>query len=86
MLFRSNKIWRPDRPARDTEDLSRFSNFAFIEDDLSDLRSARTMVEQFVSVISDDAGDAEATIIVNHPRLRADDLSKFRSVLDIMGY
>lgn len=80
------KPWRPDGQAGGAEDLSGFSNFAFFEDDLSDLRSARIMVEQFVSAVSDDVVDTEATIIVNHPRLQADNLSKFRSVLDIMGH
>lgn len=82
----ANKIWRPGGLSASLPDLSKSSNFAYIEDDLSDLRAVRAMVEQFVLSISDDANSAEATIIVNHPQLQAENLSKFRSVLDIMGY
>ena len=67
-------IWRIDR------DLS--SQFAFIEDDLSDLRSARKIVEDFASR----SKNGTATIIVDHPQLQASDLAKLRSVLGIMGY
>ena len=63
------------------------SAFAFIEDELSDLRSARACVEQFAAQINDDEANAsQATIIVHHPQLQACNLSKFRSVLEIMGY
>lgn len=63
------------------------SAFAFIEDELSDLRSARACVEQFAAQINDDEANAsQATIIVHHPQLQAGNLSKFRSVLEIMGY
>ena len=86
----ANKIWRPDaQPSgqyASQQDLPKFSNFAFIEDELADLRRARAMVEQFVLSINDDADNAEATIIVNHPQLQASNLGKFRSILDIMGY
>ncbi len=67
-------IWRVDRPAP--------SNFAFIENDLTDLRLVKTMVEDFVS----QSENKPATIIVDHPRLQASDLSKCRSMLEIMGY
>ncbi len=89
------KIWRANsesgredpggQPAISRE-LSKSSNFAFIDDELSDLRLARAMVEQFVLTISDEVNGGEATIIVNHPQLQAGNLGKFRSVLDIMGY
>ena len=81
----ADKIWRPGGGSV-LPDVSRRSNFAFIEDELTDLRSVRAMVEQFALCTGDDAGGAEATIIVNHPQLLAGNLSKFRSVLDIMGY
>ena len=79
----TNKIWRPgcitDNHAR--------SRFAFIEDDLSDLRSSRELIEPFTTKLNDDeAGDKEATMIVSHPDLQAADLTKFRSVLEIMGH
>lgn len=71
------------------------SKFAIIENDLSDLRLARTMLENFVeqSVLNkfpqdrlEGAYSEKSTIIVNHAQLRSSDLSKFRSVLEIMGY
>ncbi|MFV2005124.1 MAG: DUF72 domain-containing protein [Gammaproteobacteria bacterium] len=92
-------IWRPESP--------QVSNFAFIEDDLSDLRSTRKLVENFVaSIVNEDheperqsasqSGrqpvpqpgkyDRHASLIVSHPQLQADNLSRFRSVLEIMGH
>jgi len=77
------KIWRPDRLSNDMQP----SRFAFIEDDLTDLRSVRATVEQFAAQINDnEMGESEAIIIVNHAQLQAGNLSKFRAVLDIMGY
>ena len=58
------------------------SGFAVIENDLSDLRLARKIVEDFVSHSKQGA----ETIIVDHPQLQASNLSKFRSMLEIMGY
>jgi hypothetical protein len=89
------KIWRPNEAIGGDEsggqhaishELSKSSNFAFIEDELSDLRLARVMVEQFAMNIGENTSSKEATIIVNHPQLQAGNLRKFRSVLDIMGY
>ena len=89
------KIWRANgesgredsgaQPAI-LQELSKPSNFAFIEDELSDLRLVRAMVEQFVLTIGDEVNSGEATIIVNHPQLQGGNLGKFRSMLDIMGY
>lgn len=80
-------IWRPDRPPASPHENLQQSGFAFIEDELSDLRSARVYVEQFAAQINDTVVNAaEATLIVNHPQLQAGNLSKFRSVLEIMGY
>ena len=63
------------------------SNFALIENDLTNLRVVRVLVEQFVAALESGEKNPEvATIIVNHPQLQADDLSKFRAVLDLMGY
>ncbi len=61
------------------------TGFLLIEDDLSDLRASRTTVEQFAAQ-GDDNALSEATIIVDHAQLQAGDLSKFRSMLEIMGY
>ena len=66
------------------------SRFAFLEDDLSDLRRTRTVVEEFLQneseIRSVPAGHFEkSTIIVNHPFLQADDLIRFRTMLEIMG-
>lgn len=58
------------------------SRFAFIEDDLSDLRSVRKVVEDFASR----SKNGPATIIADHPQLQASNLMKLRSVLEIMGY
>ena len=70
-----NNIWRQnDR---------KLSNFAVIEDELSNFRQARVIVEDFVG----SSGDApQATIIVDHAALQAGDLAKFRSMLEIMGH
>ena len=69
-----NKLWRDKDSDR--------SNFALIENDLTDLRAVKNIVEDFALQLE----EAAATIIVNHPRLQASDLSKFRSMLEIMGY
>ena len=73
----AQKIWRPEAQISG-------ACFALIEDDLSDLRAARAMVEQFVAQVED--GADELIIIIDHPQLPAENLSKFRSVLEIMGY
>lgn len=70
-----DEIWRQDDP--------RPSCLAYIEDDLSDMRSARTVAEKFI----DSTGEGDtATMIFDHPELQAAGLLKFRSVLEIMGY
>jgi len=61
------------------------TGFLLLEDDLSDLRASRAAVEQFVARAEDNASD-EATIIVDHAQLQAGNLSKCRSMLEIMGY
>jgi hypothetical protein len=62
------------------------SNLAVFDDDLTDLRLARTIVDDFMSQVSEmKQNNHEATIIVSHPELRAGDLSQFRTVLEIMG-
>ena len=62
------------------------AHFAFIEDDLSDLRASRKTVEQFAAQSQGRAASNEATIIVDHAQLRASDLGKFRAMLEIMGF
>lgn len=59
-------------------------NFALIEDDLTDLRSSRVRVEQFATQL--DINSEEATLIISHPQLQVANLSKFRAMLEIMGY
>ncbi len=80
----AQKIWRSDNRLSSASDASQSSGFAFLEDGLSDLRSARVTVERFVAQLNEN--EEEATIIVNHPQLFPADLSKLRAVLDIMGY
>lgn len=72
------EIWRPDDPVS-------ASHFALIEDNLLDLRAARALVERFAAQAEGSTSD-EATIIVEQAQLQAGDLSKFRSMLEIMGY
>ena len=75
------------------------SRFVLVDSDLSDLRLARVMVEDFVNssenieqCVPQKTGKpaeevcGDMTVIVNHPRLQVSDLSKFRTVLEIMGY
>ena len=71
----SNNIWRQnDR---------KFSCFSIIENTLSDLRLAREVVEDFVG---SSGAESPATIIIDDAELRASDLAKFRSMLEIMGH
>ena len=75
----SKAIWRPHEPQA--------SNFAFIESDLRDLKSARIIVEHFVSCFEQlSPAVTEASIIVEHPQLQADSMARFRSLLEIMGF
>jgi len=73
------------------------TRFIFIEDELLDLRASRAMTEQFIArvkAIEMKAGEMNeaginkvgASIIVKHPKLQAENLRKFRTVLDIMGH
>lgn len=74
-----NNIWRVSG--------SQSSCFAYIENDLSDLRSAKNIIEDFVSAAEKSKQDrVNATVIVHHPELNASELCKFRSVLEIMGF
>jgi len=62
-------------------------DFLLLEDDLSDLRASGAAVEQFAAQTEDNrSSSSEATIIVDHAQLPAANLSKFRSMLEIMGY
>ena len=67
------------------------ARFACIDDDVSDMREARKIVEAFVQQLPAGAETAEsdlaneATLIVANPRLEAETLSKLRSVVEIMG-
>jgi len=72
----SNGIWRQDK--------HQSSSFAYVEYELTNLRQARSLVDEYVDSCSDDK--SQATIIVHHEQLQASDLAKFRSVLEIMGH
>jgi hypothetical protein len=84
MLDQTSMIWQKpgDSPA---------TRFACIDDDVSDMREARKIIEAFVQQLpagaevgeSDDIN--EATLIVADPKLEAEALSKLRSVVEIIG-
>jgi len=85
--LRTENIWRPDVQ----QENQRSSSFAYIENDLSDLRLVRKITEEFAAQLENieqqpEKHNGQATIIVDHPQLQASDLSKFRSLLEIMGY
>ena len=67
------------------------ARFACIDEDVSDMREARKIIEAFVRQLPVGAGAGEseqvneATLIVADPELEADTLSKLRSVVEIMG-
>ncbi len=79
-------VWYPAQAPADAGGKPRSSHFSFIEDALTDLRISRVTVEQFAAQLDDDAADQAAVIIVSHPALMVGNLSKFRSVIDIMGF
>lgn len=73
------QIWRKDRQC--------VSGLALIEDDLTDLRSVRATMDDFLTQKSEiDQVSSIATIIVDSPRLQAIDLAQFRKVVEVMGY
>ncbi len=63
---------------------------AVFEDDLSDLRAARMRIERWLAAFEDAERQLpevdEMTVILQHPHLQVSDLSKFCTVLQIMGY
>jgi hypothetical protein len=63
---------------------------AILQDDLRDLRAVRSHIEPFIAQFQDENEDsteeAAAALIVRHPQLQAADLSKLRSMLEIMGH
>ena len=76
---KSKTVWRQHEP--------QFSNFAYLENDLSDLKSARMAIDRFAwSFEKLEPEITDATIIVDHAQLQASRLSEFRSLLEIMGY
>lgn len=84
----TKNIWRQDCSQQENPFSS---SFAFIENNLSDLRSARAVIENFTVQLENEdqqpeKQSGEAAIIVFAPKLQANDLSRFRSVLEIMGY
>jgi len=84
ILDRGGAIWQ--KPGDSVN-----SRFACIDDDISDMRAARTIVEAFVQQFpsaeetGESDGVSEATLIVAAPGLEAETLGKFRSVVEIMG-
>lgn len=60
----------------------------YIENDLSDMRQAKSLVEDTVDRVINSRKNCDSTInlIVSHPQLQATDLARFRSVLQIMGH
>lgn len=84
----SQAIWLPEEATEQTagqaEDKTLPSSFALFSLDLKDLRQARDWVERFAAQLEADV--SQASIIVNHPQLQADDLLRLRSVLALMGY
>ena len=80
----ADKLWRPDDSSANCQ---RQARFAIIEDDLRDMRAVRSDIEPFISQLPDqEKADSDAALIVSHPQLQAADLSRFRSVLEIMGH
>jgi hypothetical protein len=80
----AEKLWRPGDSRDNRQQPARF---AIIEDDLRDLREVRSSIEPFISQLQDqDEEGSGASLIVSHPQLQVADLSKFRSVLEIMGH
>ena len=61
------------------------SSIVFLEHDLLDLRQARKVMEGAFSGV-ENLYPEQTSIIVHHPTLSANDLIKFRSVLEIMGF
>lgn len=90
----SKPVWRQTDSQTTVSSSLQPADFAVFDDALSDMKCARAIVESFVATFDnsvnntdDIAGqNAQATIIVDHPQLQAESLSKFRSVLEIMGY
>jgi len=62
------------------------SDLALIKDNLKDLRLSREQFEKFIQSYSLSPTGDEVNLFVTHPQLQAHDLSKFRSVLELMGY
>ncbi len=80
----AEKLWRPDDSSANCLQQARF---AIIEHDLRDLRVVRSDIGPFISQLPDqEKEDSGAALIVSHPQLQVADLSKFRSVLEIMGH
>lgn len=78
-----------DLPIRDIwrQKNQHYSDLALVDNDLTDLRLARTIVDDFMSQTADiEQKGRKATIIASHPGLQASDLSQFRAMLEVMGY
>ncbi len=80
------KIWQAPKLCESRVVKQAVSGFAFIEDELFDLRRARVTIEQYAAQINHAESSADAVIIVKHPQLQASQLTRLCSVLDIMGY
>ncbi len=58
------------------------AELAIFDDDLTHLRQTRTLLEPFVM----QQADYQQAVIIKNSTLKAADLIKFRSVIDIMGF
>lgn len=60
------------------------SSLAIVDNDLTDLRAAKAITENIMAQRLDSVSES-VTMIIKHENLKAENLSKFRSVLEIMG-
>lgn len=79
-------LWQPDHQKSDdpagAQSDDRSYQLAIFDDDLKQLRSARADIEAFAA----HAGTGvQQTIIIRHVALQAEDLSRLRGVIEIMG-
>ncbi len=74
-----NSVWR--------QGCHQFSNVALLEDDLTNLKSVRTIVDDYMSQVNMKENEQfESTIIVRHGALYPEQLKQLRAMTEIMGY
>ncbi len=83
----AEKLWCSADASKSGQQKARF---AILQDDLLDLRAVRSHIEPFIAQLQDENEDSTeettAALIVSHPQLQVADLSKLRSMLEIMGH